>query len=693
MKDVEEIFQDAIAQELGLPPSSVTIISINPATGAVQYEIVVHANSASEANAAAEQVHSTLDSSTTLSNISASVAAAVQDAGDAIATAIPPNASFTGHAAGSITVEEGSAASQLYDLNQENANEAGLIEIIQDPGGTSMAITITRPITTFPPLDTNFDGSVELCASVPMEPNQLVRPGVAESAGEDDTTLARPDATVGAEEGILGRPGGINQQAVLARPVRSFRGREKKGDDGTHPQRSLNDKGRVAGRRRSFKDQPVLSKIWNGMSRMLQQPEQSSPPAIGTEDFCLSISLGDLPPTFDGGSLSPSVVPPSGLQVCRCTSENVCVDEFNPPDDTSTLRLCLIAPNGEPLEDEDVTFLQVDDPNGDTTIILPSTGDGGGATFEISPDGVGVLTFPIDEESLGPSGGTFTISGVAIVGDVEEFFTQDVVIGPGDPANPWPGLDLSYTKEAAMCNCVTTRPTPSLALAADPPLFPLCPDPDLISFPRTNQVTICIYSRMNIVDIRDFALRHQYGQSLPIITDGQVLDRSMTHVKIKGNSALVRMRLPVGFYDGVPQFPATAEGLALAILITDGEVVRNAPGGPPASVTNPNSGPRSLQGDTSAPSPVNGPSQDELDSTYTIPNVTSNGNANVSANRRTLKPTIFSALNCSYQQAQSTPISPALCPTIHPALCPTVHSAVFAPIQPTLSTAIKPTLA
>ncbi|KAL9186974.1 hypothetical protein ACHAXT_010694 [Thalassiosira profunda] len=451
-----------------------------------------------------------------------------------------------------------------------------------------MAITVTRPINTFPPLDTNFDGSVELCASVPMEPNQLVRPGVAESSGED-------------EEGALDRPGGVNQQAMLARPARSFRGREREGDDGSHPQRSLNDNGgRVTGRRRSFKDQPVLSKIWNGMTRMLQQPEQSASPAIGTEDFCLSISLGDLPPTPDGGGLSPSVAPPTGLQVCRCTSENVCVDEFNPPDDTSTLRLCLVAPNGESLDD--VYFLQVDDPNGDTTVILPSTGEDGGGTFELSPDGVGVLTFPIDAESLGPFGGTFTVSGVAIVGDVEESFTQDVVIGPGDPANdPWPGLDLSYTKEAAMCNCVTTRPTPSLPLAADPPLSPLCPDPELISFPRTNQVTM------------DFALRHQYGQSLSIITNGQVLDRSMTHVKIKGNSALVRMRLPAGFYDGVPSFPDTAEGLALAILVTEEEVPGNAPGGPPASANNPNSGSRLLQGEsTPAPAPATGANEKEI---------------------------------------------------------------------------------
>ena len=79
----------------------------------------------------------------------------------------------------------------------------------------------------------------------------------------------------------------------------------------------------------------------------------------------------------------------------------------------------------------------------------------------------------------------------------------------------------------------------------------------------------------------------------------------MTHVKIKGNSALVRMRLPAGFYDGVPPFPDTAEGLALAILVTEEEVPGNAPGGPPASANNPNSASRLLQGgSTTAPAPA-----------------------------------------------------------------------------------------
>ena len=141
-----------------------------------------------------------------------------------------------------------------------------------------------------------------------------------------------------------------------------------------------------------------------------------------------------------------------------------------------------------------------------------------------------------------------------------------------------------------------------------------------LSSPLHNETTmngLCFLKRRAHIEstllLRDFALRHQYGQSLPIITNGQVLDRSMTHVKIKGNSALVRMRLPAGFYDGVPSFPDTAEGLALAILVTEEEVPGNAPGGPPASANNPNSASRLLQGEsTPAPAPATGANEKEI---------------------------------------------------------------------------------
>ena len=67
----------------------------------------------------------------------------------------------------------------------------------------------------------------------------------------------------------------------------------------------------------------------------------------------------------------------------------------------------------------------------------------------------------------------------------------------------------------------------------------------------------------------------------------------MTHVKIKGNRAHVRMRLPRAHYEGITQL---TEGLVLAVLITE-EIESNVPG-PPAWVTNPNSGSRSLQEDS-----------------------------------------------------------------------------------------------
>ncbi len=50
------------------------------------------------------------------------------------------------------------------------------------------------------------------------------------------------------------------------------------------------------------------------------------------------------------------------------------------------------------------------------------------------------------------------------------------------------------------------------------------------------------------------------------MANGQVLNPSMTHVKIKSNRAYVRIRLPASFYNGI--FRET-EGLALGVVILD----------------------------------------------------------------------------------------------------------------------------
>ena len=55
--------------------------------------------------------------------------------------------------------------SEVYDLNQADS----IVQI--DEGGKSMSLTITRPIADFQPLDDEFGGIAQICASMP-----LVRP-------------------------------------------------------------------------------------------------------------------------------------------------------------------------------------------------------------------------------------------------------------------------------------------------------------------------------------------------------------------------------------------------------------------------------------------------------------------------------------------------------------------------------------
>ena len=74
----------------------------------------------------------------------------------------------------------------------------GLYDTVLDSSGTLMAFTINKPISSFSPLDEGFDlaNEIEICSSVPLEPNQLLRPEVGgESiAGGESEALLRPEA-------------------------------------------------------------------------------------------------------------------------------------------------------------------------------------------------------------------------------------------------------------------------------------------------------------------------------------------------------------------------------------------------------------------------------------------------------------------------------------------------------------------
>jgi hypothetical protein len=61
-------------------------------------------------------------------------------------------------------------------------------------------------------------------------------------------------------------------------------------------------------------------------------------------------------------------------------------------------------------------------------------------------------------------------------------------------------------------------------------------------------------------------LRHQLGGELSVIENGQVLEPSRTHVKMKGKRATIRIKLPLSFYEGITSL---TEGMALGVVILD----------------------------------------------------------------------------------------------------------------------------
>ena len=60
-------------------------------------------------------------------------------------------------------------------------------------------------------------------------------------------------------------------------------------------------------------------------------------------------------------------------------------------------------------------------------------------------------------------------------------------------------------------------------------------------------------------------LRHQYGRSLAVVANGQALNPSRAHVKLKGKTGSVRVRrLPASFYDGIV---GETECIALGVMV------------------------------------------------------------------------------------------------------------------------------
>lgn len=68
-----------------------------------------------------------------------------------------------------------------------------------------------------------------------------------------------------------------------------------------------------------------------------------------------------------------------------------------------------------------------------------------------------------------------------------------------------------------------------------------------------------------MIDLRFFTLRHQFGGELPVIANGQILDRSMTHVKLNGIRGWVRVRLPNFFFENIT---SVTEAQALGVMVS-----------------------------------------------------------------------------------------------------------------------------
>lgn len=401
-----------------------------------------------------------------------------------------------------------SQAGISYDLTQDDL--FSMVQVDRDPSGTAMTITLKSPITDFSPLDEDFGGNLEICTSVPLVPQQeFVRPGSSE--GGDGDLLSRPEVGQDDESSIQ-RPDDI-QSALFSRPVvRSFHD----DDQGKDRRRELSDETH-ASPGQDVEETLHSSRILNAIEKKfasflrglqqevaspqqleveaadigLQQPLPSPQADVEAADVCLSIPLGD---SFQpGGSLPPSIVPQSGLQVCHCDTSNACIE--SPPmavqavqgiaEEDSELRICLSGPIADP---EDISFLHIEGPSGDSKIIGPDE-----MSLELQPGGLTVITFPLEDMLEDPSqpSGAVTVSGLVISGDSEETFKLVVDFSADDESTPdfFEELSLSNVKEIGGCDCQMTRPTPSLAKKPLPPDFPPCPE-GLVSFPRTNEITL-----------------------------------------------------------------------------------------------------------------------------------------------------------------------------------------------------------
>ena len=152
-------------------------------------------------------------------------------------------------------------------LNQED----GVLTVL-DPSGTSMTLTLPKPIAEFSPLDEDFDiaSEIEICSSIPMEPDQLDRPEVDGQPTEGEVELLRPEARrTKSSHGRLGEALSNGDHHNERREIQ----------DGQSHQETMK---RSVSKVHLRGPEPPIK-----LSRDLQQQQGES------ADFCLALGLGD----------------------------------------------------------------------------------------------------------------------------------------------------------------------------------------------------------------------------------------------------------------------------------------------------------------------------------------------------------------------------------------------------------------
>ena len=239
-EEAKGYYEDAIASILGpLLPNGATVLVTDVANGVVSYEISMDVNSSEDATSTVDAIQSFLSETSTLEAITMYVEEVSSSSPNQTIVNSLLGATVTSNTTGSTTelssvnlpllgmtvtsntpgttnIIESTPSNVTFNnltmeisldgtsltthdlLNQDKGDGGPLYDTVLDSSGTLMAFTINKPISSFSPLDEGFDlaNEIEICSSVPLEPNQLLRPEVGgESiAGGESEALLRPEA-------------------------------------------------------------------------------------------------------------------------------------------------------------------------------------------------------------------------------------------------------------------------------------------------------------------------------------------------------------------------------------------------------------------------------------------------------------------------------------------------------------------